>query len=245
MSATDAQLATAHEEAGHLLAGRSMGRTARGLFLSDEASLVQFEDGGHVSPDATIWTTVAGPVAKALYYDPSWRDFEGVAEHLLSGIDYDGRSILLAFQQIAEEEGRTFTREQAKTILAGRAERARKFLTEKSGELAQLVEDALAGKLTPRAYPEGAKVAYAHGQVIGYVQPEHVYMAAERGGSTHRQQEGLVKLADTHPPRLAELPLVDPFEAPPEPKPKAVTKPLRLIRDGAGRLLGIGGGDAD
>jgi hypothetical protein len=184
---------------------------------------------------------VAGPVAKALHYDPSWRDFEGLAEHLLSGIDYDGRSILLAFQQIAEEEGRVFTREQAKTILAGRAERARKFLTEKSGELAQLVEDALAGKLTPRAYPEGAKVAYADGRPVGYVQPEHVYMASDTPGgtATYRRGEGLVAFADTRPPRVPDLPIVDPFEAAPEPEKPKKAKGLRLLRDAAGRLLGV------
>jgi hypothetical protein len=161
MTAVDVQLATAYEEAGHLLAGESVGRTARGLWLSEDAACVQFEDGGNVSPDATIWTTIVGPVAKAMHLDPSWRDFDGLAHHFLSGLDNDGRTILLAFQQKAEETGRQLTRDEARKILAGRAERARKFLIENRNKLAQLVDDALAGKLEPRAYPEGAKLAYA------------------------------------------------------------------------------------
>src|SRR6266540_1125111 len=140
MSAVDERRATAHEEAGHLLAGQFMGRTARGLLLTDDGSAcVQFEDGGKVSADATIFTTVAGPVAKALHLDPTWRDFEGLAVHLLSGVDNDGRRILLAFEQKAQEEGRRFSRQQALKILAGRAERARKLLTEKAGEVARIV----------------------------------------------------------------------------------------------------------
>src|SRR6266540_4560597 len=113
MSAVDERRATAHEEAGHVLAGEYMGRTARGLWLADERSCVQFEDAGDVDPDAVIFTTVAGPVSKALFLDPTWRDFEGLAEYLLSGVDRDGRSILYAFEQKAERDGRRLTRKQA------------------------------------------------------------------------------------------------------------------------------------
>jgi hypothetical protein len=237
MNAVDARLATAHEEAGHLLAGQFMGRTARGLWLSDDGSAcVQFEDTGNVNADVTIFTTVAGPVAKALHLDPRWHDFEGLAEHLLSGVDHDGRSVLLAFEQKAQEEGRRFTRQQALKILAGRAERARKRLTEKAGEVARIVEDALAGTLQPRAYPEGAKIAYANGQPLGYVR-EHLYAASDHGAASY-ERGGLVKLADTRPPRVDELPIVDPFEAEAEPEAKP-KKALRLIRDSMSRLVGI------
>jgi hypothetical protein len=241
MTAVDARRATAHEEAGHLLAGQYMGRTARGLWLADDGSCVQFEDAGNVSPDATIFTTVAGPVAKALHLDPTWRDFEGLAEHLLSGVDNDGRSVLLCFEQKAQEEGRRFTRQQALRIVAGRAERARKLLTEKAGEVAQIVEDALAGKLQPRAYPEGAKLAYANGKPLGYVQQENMYAAGDDGGPAILVRGGgVIKFADTRPPKVDELPIVDPFlaEAVPEQEAKP-KKALRLIRDSMSRLVGI------
>ena len=242
MSAVDERRATAHEEAGHLLAGQFMGRTARGLWLTDDGSAcVQFEDGGNVSPDATIFTTVAGPVAKALHLDPTWQDFEGLAEHLLSGLDNDGRSILYAFEQKAEKEGKRLTRQQAFKVLAGRAERVRKFLIERTGEVAQIVEDGLAGKLQPRAAPVGAKLAFSEGRAIGYVR-EHVYSQDADGKVTY-ERGGVIPLADTSPPRVDELPIVDPFLEPEPPKPKP--KPLRILRDAAGRVLGIGSeGDA-
>jgi hypothetical protein len=231
--------AVAHEEAGHLLAGQVIGRTARGLWLCDdgEVSCVQFEDAGDVDADATIFTTVAGPVARALFLDPTWRDFEGLAEHLLSGVDNDGRSILLAFEQKAEKDGKRLTRQQALKVLAGRAERARKLLTEKAGEVARIVEDALAGKLQPRAYPEGAKIAYANGKPVGYVR-EHMYAASDTGEASY-ERGGLVKFADTRPPKVRELPIVDPFEAVAEPEKPKRPKGLRIIRDAAERILGI------
>ena len=60
MRAADARLAAAFDEVGHLTAGKSVGREGA-LFLSDDRALVQFEHGGDVSPDVTIWTTTRAP----------------------------------------------------------------------------------------------------------------------------------------------------------------------------------------
>jgi hypothetical protein len=100
-------------------------------------------------------------------------------------------------------------------MLAGRAERARKFVIENRSKLAQLVDDALAGKLQPRAFPEGAKLGYANGEAIGYVQSEHVYVADARR-SMYQRREGLVPFSSTDPPRISHLPVVDPFAPEPE-----------------------------
>lgn len=195
MSAVDAtRLRRSVHEAGHVVVAQNFGRKAIAVYFSDDGAATLFEPGEPNGSYSRLVTTLGGIVAERLHEDPTWRRFRTEATRLTESSDDEAKRVRIHLAL----SGKRWTKASAVDYLTDALEETARILTARGVEFAEEVEAIYNGEREPRAYPEGAKIAYQNGKPVGYVR-EHVYTRSFDGEATY-ERGGVVPFENTSVP---------------------------------------------
>jgi len=200
----------AAHEVAHKMLGEAVGMRCTGIYLSETEGGMTTFAEGSSNPIALLGMAVAGPVGQIIREDPSWRRFKTLATQLVESSSNDGRAVRIALAGLPEYL-RSSKAEAIETVAIA-IEEAVVELTKRGVEFEEEIEATLRGERTPMI-PAGHFIDEQSGLPV--------YFAASP------------EPMPTDGPELADLqPWPDP-----EPPPRG---PLHLLRNAAGKLVGIG-----